>query len=118
MEEIKTYNIKFSGKSEEYSGWSERFLAYAGIKGVEDYYTGTTSSGVKIKIPDDSDILDETDTAQKILINARKENRIAYGYLRLCTTNVTASQLINNAKTKQLPKGDAAFSLEIIERLL
>ena len=85
MEDITKYNIKFSGKSEDYSGWSERFLAYAGIKGVEDYYIGKTSSGNPIDVPDDNQDLDETDPAEKLLLIARKDNRSAYGYLRLCT---------------------------------
>ena len=115
MEDITKYNIKFSGKSEDYSGWSERFLAYAGIKGVEDYYIGKTSSGNPIDVPDDNQDLDETDPAEKLLLIARKDNRSAYGYLRLCTTNITASQLINNAKTTKLPKGDAALAWKLLK---
>ena len=94
--------IPFLGKKKDWSIWSGKFRANATAKGYLKVLEG------KETIPDESEILDANNTADKVKIKIRKANENAYNALIQSMTTPTVFQKVDNAKTKELPNGDSA----------
>jgi len=92
--------VPFDGKTSSYDLWKEKLLSLCTIKGC---------AGVLIAdqpdMPKDSDILDPTNDANKILLRAA--NTLAYSMLILSCSDHVSMQLVTSAKTSDLPNGDA-----------
>jgi hypothetical protein len=85
--------ISFSGKKNDWDAWEEKFLAKAKRKGYKGILMGTNW------IPQDSKILDPTVDADKIKIEIREKNEIAYSKLIL-TTNSSSRWIQEKALVK------------------
>jgi len=91
----------FSGKKEDWSKWSRQFMARAVSKEYDDILLGT------VVPPKQADVLDPAVPADKILLKARKANTKAYSDLMALCTDDVSFEIIDCAKTTDLPKGDA-----------
>ena len=96
--------IIFSGKTEDYRRWSSRFLAYATMKGWNEVLTGG------LAVPDYNKQLDPTNDTEEI--KARKYNSEAYSMLILSCGDDPSFNVVDTAKTRALPYGDAKKAWE------
>ena len=97
---------EFTGKKADWPVWSEKFLARARRKGYKDVLTG------KVKIPSDSESIDETTDDGKAKKKARLMNELAYEALVLLIDGETdvgrvAFAIVRGCKTSDLKDGDS-----------
>lgn len=98
--------IPFSGKKHDWPVWSGNFCANARVKGYFNVLTGVESP------PNESTVIDTSTDAGKEDMRKRKANETAYNALIQLMTTTTTFQKIDNAKTTDLPNGDAARAWE------
>jgi hypothetical protein len=79
---IKT--IPFSGKKEDFTIWSSRFLSYLHLNNCKSTILGKTI------IPNDTDVLEPTDPLHVPLIQARSANNLAMLLLTMAITDTTS----------------------------
>lgn len=92
--------IAFTNKS-DWKVWSMKFLARAYQKGYKSVLLGTTT------VPKGDEVLDPKIPDENIKMKARKANDMAYSDLTLCFDDIVNIVLIDQAKTADLPEGDA-----------
>ena len=92
--------LTFSGKKEDWTMWSDKFLAKASMKGYDVILDGS----IIIKDDDPSTLSTTQKEAQE---EAKKLNKRAYNELILACTDKISFGIVKGAKTKLLPKGDA-----------
>ncbi len=90
--------LTFNGNNTEWREWKEKFLAQACLLGYRDVIYGN----VKAPPEDKRKLTDAEELAQEY-------NLRAYSDLVLCCTGIPFS-LVENAKTKNHPYGDAVAS--------
>ena len=103
MSETTEKSIKiltFSGKKEDWTMWSDKFMAKASMKEYDGILDGS------IIITDD-DSTTMTTAQKETLEKAKKLNKTAYNELILACTDKISFGIVKGAKTKKLPKGDA-----------
>ena len=82
--------------------WEAKYSARARVKGWYGVMIGTTA------VPDASTTLDPAVAAQATLLEARKANNDGYADILLSMEDVTAFNVVNEAKTTELPDGSLA----------
>ena len=93
--------VSFSGKQKDWRMWSAQFMARAYVKEYAGILDGT------VKPPsDDFEINIGTDIG-KLQMKARKANQNAYNELILSMTEEISFGLVDQARTPDLPNGDA-----------
>lgn len=112
MAEDSVKIVKWSGKKNEYTLWSNQFLGLCALKECKDVLIGQGT-----RVPPSSEILDATVAADRPKIMARKANLKAYHLLLLCCSDPVSATAIVQAKTTDLPDGDAAAGWNALERL-
>ena len=89
--------LPFKGKDdEEYSMWSQKFLARASMKG----YDGILEGSVKVKKDGESSYSDKE-------LTARAKNKEAYNDLILSMDGKVCFKIVKTSVTADLPKGSA-----------
>jgi Reverse transcriptase (RNA-dependent DNA polymerase)/gag-polypeptide of LTR copia-type len=101
MNESTIRVIPFSGERKDFRMWSGKFLAQAEKMRYREALDGD------LRVPEADEELSEEDTEKK---KAREMNKNAYASLILACTSPTTFSLVDKAKTKALPKGDAALA--------
>ena len=91
--------MTFDGKKENWTMWSEKFLAKATLKGYEDILNG------KIDVPKDDE--EKTTEEQK---KATKLNKLAYNELMLSCTDKKSFAIVKAAKISKYKSGNAKFA--------
>ena len=89
----------FDGKKENWSMWSEKFVAKATLKGYEDILSGT------VNVPTDDVATPSTEQKE-----AQKLNKIAYNELILSCTDKVSFAIVKNAKTTKHKNGNAKLA--------
>ena len=82
--------------------WEAKYSARARVKGWYGVMMGTTP------VPDASTALDPAVAAQATLLEARKANNDGYADILLSMEDVTAFNVVDEAKTAELPDGSLA----------
>ena len=90
--------VKFSGNEDEWPKWSKKFMAVTKLKKFANIIDGS------VPVPKLTDNLNENDTAIRDL------NQAAYCCLLHCMIDEISFSLVDTAKTKDLPDGDAALA--------
>ena len=98
--------IKFNGTKEDWPVWEQKFLTRSKNKGYRNILNG------KIKVPEDSKVINSTTDEGKEELKARKANDDAYEDLILSIEGDTkegrvAFGIVKGCKTKELTDGDA-----------
>ena len=102
MSQEKTIRVQtFSGKTQDWNMWAEKFLAKASIRGYDAILDGTTTVEA-----------DSTTTLTKEQEKARELNKIAYNELVLSAGDNVTAGLIKTAKFGKIKKGDAKDAWE------
>ena len=101
--------IMFSGKSEDWSFWEEKFLARAKRKGFKKILLGT------VQVAHDDEQLDLATTEGKEKQDIRDKNELAFEELILSIETSSgpgrvAFQIVKACKTTELADGDAAMA--------
>jgi gag-polypeptide of LTR copia-type len=98
--------LGFSGRKEDWPRWSTQFLGLARIKGFKKSLLGQDPP------PDEEIELDEdsNDIKTRQQLKARSANDRAYSALTLTCSEAKAFRIIYNARTTELPSGDAALA--------
>ena len=94
-------SLPFSGKQEDWRMWSRKFLARAELKGYQEILEGTK------KAPSASLVIDESTATGKRLSKLRRANTMAYNDLLMACEDEVSFGAVDEALTKDLPKGDA-----------
>ena len=100
--------VYFSGKHTDWRMWSLKFLSYAGLKGYKDVLLGTET------VPKADDIIDDKDDVGKKLLQARKNNSMAYSALVLACQDEVSFGAVEEVQTEDLPDGDVALAWKIL----
>ncbi len=105
----------FSGKKSDWDAWEEKFLARAKRKSFKAVLLG------KEKIPTDVEVLDPTKDADKIKIDIKEKNEIAYGELILMmdtekSAGRVAFNIVKRSKTTDYPDGNADVAWKGLKR--
>ena len=90
--------VKFSGNEDEWPKWSKKFMAVAKLKKFANIIDGS------VTVPKLTDNLNENDIAIRDL------NQAAYCCLLYCMIDEISFSLVDTAKTKDLPDGDATLA--------
>jgi hypothetical protein len=103
-EDTLTRTLGFYGKTDggtEYRMWSEKFLARAHRKGYKEVLLG------KVTPPKEDKTIDESTVDGKKEAKARKQNEDAYMDLIAVMMDTVCFSKVSEAKTDDLPSGDA-----------
>ena len=105
----------FSGIKEDWSIWSERFLAKAKRHGYKDVLLG------KEVIPKSNEVIDEKTAEGKEKSKIVELNELAYSELVLSmdvkkATGKVAFQIVKSCKTKEYEDGNAAMVWEKLKK--
>jgi hypothetical protein len=110
MDKDKTIrNVPFSGKKDEFTIWSQCFLAYAHLTNCKKVITEVDN------VPAATEVYNPTTDVNKLA--ARKANSTAYSMLTMAATDSVSFGAVFNAQTTDLPDGDshqARLNLEMI----
>ena len=103
--------LNFTGKKEEWSTWSEKFLAKARRSGIKDILLG------KLTIPKTSDEINEKTDEGKTMMKILDLNEIAYTELILSIDVKTSSgkvafNMVKGCKNKDYAEGNATMAWE------
>jgi gag-polypeptide of LTR copia-type len=90
--------------------WSQQFLAQGSRSGYQDIVLG------KVSVPADSVVIDTTTQAGKELEKVFKLNTNAYSDLIMSFADIVNFGLVEAARTKDLPNGDAALAWKKLSR--
>ena len=103
-DEKSVKSLPFSGKASEFPIWKFKFLAMCAYQNCEDILIDDTYVITK---EDPTVTLTSTETAAREA--AIKQNKTAFMLLSLCITpsDTITFGAVQNAKTDELPKGDA-----------
>ncbi|MGL5074464.1 MAG: hypothetical protein ACRDBG_01300 [Waterburya sp.] len=99
---IKT--IPFSGKKEDFTIWSSRFLSYLHLNNCKSTILGKTI------IPNDTTDLDPTNPLHVPLIQARSANNLAMLLLTMAITDTTSYGALYAAQTTENAEGNCAIA--------
>jgi hypothetical protein len=107
--------ISFSGKKKDWDAWEEKFLAKAKRKGYKGVLMGTN------QIPQDSEILDPTVDTDKIKIETREMNELAYSELILSmdtreSAGKIAFNIVKRSKSTDYADGNALVAWKGLKR--
>ncbi len=95
--------IFFYGDKGKFTEWQARFMSFAFYKGFDEILEGTL---VLIKPDQEEDVL--TEDQIKMNTNFKKLNSLAYATLmQVIKDDGAGFNAIHNARTEDLPKGDA-----------
>jgi hypothetical protein len=106
IDEKPIRTIPFDGKQSNWRMWSRKCLARAAMKAFKDVLLGL------VQVPPDSKVLDPSDPSDKVELKARTQNQQAHGDLLLCMDDIVAFGAADEARTDELPDGDAAQAWE------
>ena len=110
-EALKTIRIiDFKDDRDKFRMWSKKFLSLAGLRKYRDVLMGET------EVPKHDLVLDETDDAQKKMIEARKANNNAYNDLVLACSGDIGFAIVDEATSIDLPDGDARLAWINLEK--
>ena len=103
--------LNFTGKKEEWSTWSEKFLAKARRSGIKDVLLG------KVSIPKTNEEINEKTDEGKIMMKIFDLNELAYTELILSIDVRTSSgkvafSMVKGCKNKDYTEGNAAMAWE------
>ena len=103
--------LNFTGKKEEWSTWSEKFLAKARRSGIKDVLLG------KVSIPKTNEEINEKTDEGKIMMKIFDLNELAYTELILSIDVRTSSgkvafNMVKGCKNKDYTEGNAAMAWE------
>ena len=103
--------LHFTGKKEEWSTWSEKFLAKARRSGIKDVLLG------KVAIPKNNEEINEKTDEGKIMMKIFDLNELAYTELILSidvrTSNgKVAFNMVKGCKNKDHTEGNATMAWE------
>ena len=116
MSEINTIRVlNFTGKKDDWSTWSGKFLAKAKRSGTKDALLG------RIDIPKTLDSIDEKAEEGKRLLKALELDELAFTELVLSidvssSAGKTAFSIIKSCKTKNYEDGNAALAWEKLRK--
>ena len=98
--------LRFSGRKEDWPIWSTQFLALAQLKKFKRSLLGQELP------PDEDEDLDEdsSDAETRKKSKARTSNERAYSALTLTCSEPKSFRIIYNAKTPELPSGNASLA--------
>jgi hypothetical protein len=92
--------LPFSGKKDDFTMWSKRFLAIARVCGYRNAMLG------KSIVPKQLDNLDPNDATKVTLIAAQKANAGGYNELIMSCNKEVSFGIVDEAVTEDLPDGD------------
>ena len=113
MSDLKSIRvIEFSGRTTDWEGWSEKFLARAKRKGYKKLLLGT------LPVPKASEYAEadgKSDAASKKVVNLGDKNEEAFEDVILSVNHTTkegkvAFSLVKNCKTSDFPEGNCKFA--------
>ena len=90
--------VELSENEDEWPKWSKKFMAVAKLKKFANIIDGS------VLVPKLTDNMDEKD------IGIRDLNQATYCCLLYCMTDEISFSLVDTAKTRDLPDGDAALA--------
>ena len=96
--------VYFSGKHTDWRMWSLKFLSYAGLKGYKDVLLGTEI------VPKANDVINDKDDAGKKLLQAKKNNSMAYSALVLACQDEVIFEAVEEAQKEDLPDEDVTLA--------
>jgi hypothetical protein len=100
--------LRFSGKKEDWPKWSVQFLAVASVKKFKMSLLGKeTPPREDVELDEES-----SDASVKKQLKNRAANERAYSALTLACSETKSFRIVYNAKTKDLPSGNAALAWE------
>ena len=103
--------LNFTGKKEEWSSWSEKFLAKARRSGIKDILLG------KLTIPKTNDEINEETDEGKTMMKIFDLNELAYTELILSidvkiSSGKIAFNMVKGCKNKDYAEGNATMAWE------
>jgi hypothetical protein len=105
----------FNGKKNNWDAWEEKFLARAKHKGYKDVLLGSA------EIPTDDEELDPEDEDDKIKMDIKERNEVAYGKLILMidtekSNGKVAFNIVKRSRTSKYLDGNAEVAWKGLER--
>jgi hypothetical protein len=94
--------VPFNGTKEKFSLWTTQLIGSAAKYNCKQAILGT------VTIPKTTDVLDETQDADKKFLLARKLNDTAMCLFNLSLTEKVSQMALYNCITTELPDGDAS----------
>jgi len=94
--EYKIKSSAFNGKQEDWNRWSKKFVARAGLMGYKSVLLGVEERPVEENVKDLEEYI--------------KNNDMAFADLMMACEDDVCFDLIDNARTEELPDGDARLA--------
>jgi hypothetical protein len=98
-----TRTVPLSAKREEYTVWSQRFLAYAHLKNCKKVFTGG------VRVPAANETLNVTTYVDKL--TAKRSDSTSYSMLIMAVTDAVSFGDVFNAQKTYLLDGDSHQAL-------